>query len=255
MQRTENYRLFKPESTDNGSPEPFNGNADVIDAELNRLSTGLSRVDNALVAAQDVLESGITSAKVSKLDALPTRTQLDGSLSSKANKSDITNISITGTTNNTGSNILAGTLFYLNGTLCIATQLIPNGATFTSSNSQKTSIDKGKVYIRLHTGNVPSTTDFSVVLSVTIPANCEFALYGIGFYNTSPCTGAKFREDYSDVDWGETASTGNRVSISGVVYTETTFYLLTKYVNTTANDKKIHGWYKHIDYNVDDNVV
>jgi hypothetical protein len=85
MQRTENYRLFKPESTDNGSPEPFNNNADVIDAELNRLSTGLSRVDDALVAAQDVLESGITSAKVSKLDALPTTAELNTLFNRKQN--------------------------------------------------------------------------------------------------------------------------------------------------------------------------
>jgi hypothetical protein len=86
MQRTENYRLFKPESTDNGSPEPFNNNADVIDAELNRLSTGLSRVDDALVAAQGVLESGITSAKVSKLDALPTASKLEEEIASARGK-------------------------------------------------------------------------------------------------------------------------------------------------------------------------
>jgi hypothetical protein len=86
MQRTENYRLFKPESTDNGSPEPFNNNADVIDAELNRLSTGLSRVDDALVAAQGVLESGITSAKVSKLDALPTASELEEEIASARGK-------------------------------------------------------------------------------------------------------------------------------------------------------------------------
>ena len=148
MQRTENYRLFKPESTDNGSPEPFNNNADVIDAELNRLSTGLSRVDNALVAAQDVLESGITAGKVTKLDALPTSTQLDGNLSTKANKSDITNISITGTTNNTGSNILAGTLFYLNGSLCKALVDVADGATFTL-NTNYESADIGNIFTSL----------------------------------------------------------------------------------------------------------
>jgi hypothetical protein len=86
MQRTENYRLFKPESTDNGSPEPFNNNADAIDAELNRLSTGLSRVDDALVAAQGVLESGITSAKVAKLDALPTASELEEEIASARGK-------------------------------------------------------------------------------------------------------------------------------------------------------------------------
>ena len=57
--------------------------------------------------------------------------EIDGLSSSKANKSDITNISITGTTNNTGSTILAGTLFYLNGTLCKALTDIASGATLT----------------------------------------------------------------------------------------------------------------------------
>ena len=56
-------------------------------------------------------------------------------LTSKANKSDITNIIITGTTNNTGSNILAGTLFYLNGVLCKALVDIANGATFTEGTN------------------------------------------------------------------------------------------------------------------------
>ena len=94
--------------------------------------------DSELPLTQTQLEatnSGITSAKVSKLDALPTSTQLDGSLSSKANKSDITNISITGSTNNTGSNILAGTLFYLNGTLCKTLVDVANGATFTEGTN------------------------------------------------------------------------------------------------------------------------
>jgi hypothetical protein len=86
--------------------------------------------------------SGITSAKVSKLDALPTSTQLNTSLSNKANKSDITNISITGTTNNTGSTITAGTLFYLNGTLCKTLVDIANGATFTeNTNYIKTTVN------------------------------------------------------------------------------------------------------------------
>lgn len=209
--------------------------------------------DGATVYTTD--ESGELSVIDTELNASSNHaianSTVTNALNTKANKSDITNISITGTTNNTGSNILAGTLFYLNGTLYIATQLIPNGATFTSSNSQQTSLDKGKVYIKLSTGGVASTTDFSVALSVTIPANCEFALYGVGFYNTSVCRGIKFREGDSNADWAETASTGNRVSVSGVNYdTDTTFYLLTKYDDTGMNDKQIHGWYKHIDYNV-----
>lgn len=293
MQQTQYYSFLKPEATDDVTPDPFNTNADAIDlalhnlsedkqdalstSQMNALNSGMTTAkrekldalptaselnttfngkQNTLTAAQsNAVNSGITSAKVAKLDALPTSTQLDGSLSTKANKSDITNISITGTTNNAGSTILAGTRFYLNGELCTATKLIPNGATFTTSNYQQVPIHNGKVYIKLSTGNVPSTTDFSVALSVTIPADCEFALYGVGFFNKSPCAGAKFREGDPNSSWAETASTGNRVSISGVNYgTDTTFYLLTKYGDTAANDKQIRGWYKRIDYNVK-NVV
>jgi hypothetical protein len=64
--------------------------------------------------------------------------EIDGLNSSKANKSDITNINITGTTNNTGSNIFAGTLFYLNGTLCRALVDVANGATFTDGTNYST---------------------------------------------------------------------------------------------------------------------
>lgn len=49
----------------------------------------------------------------------------------KANKSDLASISITGTTNNTGATILAGTYFYLDGTLVRAIVSIASNATFT----------------------------------------------------------------------------------------------------------------------------
>ena len=48
-----------------------------------------------------------------------------------ANKQDITSIVATGTTNNTGSTITKGQLFYLNGTLCKALSNIANGSAFT----------------------------------------------------------------------------------------------------------------------------
>ena len=48
-----------------------------------------------------------------------------------APKTDLADISITGTTNNTGSTISAGTFFYLNGELVRALTNIANGATLT----------------------------------------------------------------------------------------------------------------------------
>jgi hypothetical protein len=61
--------------------------------------------------------------------------EIDGLNSSKASKSDITNISITGSANNTGSTIPAGTLFYLNGTLCKTLADVASGATFTDGTN------------------------------------------------------------------------------------------------------------------------
>ena len=56
-------------------------------------------------------------------------------IGNKAPKSDLASISITGTTNNTGSTIQAGTFFYLNGSLVRATASISNGATLTSGTN------------------------------------------------------------------------------------------------------------------------
>ena len=65
MRITENYRLFKPESTDNGSPDPFNDNSDIIDAELHRLSTRVGKVlTSTLTAGQTTItftDSSITA--------------------------------------------------------------------------------------------------------------------------------------------------------------------------------------------------
>ena len=52
-------------------------------------------------------------------------------VATKANKADLTNLDLTGTTNSTGSTISAGTYFYLNGTLVRAKVDIASGATFT----------------------------------------------------------------------------------------------------------------------------
>jgi hypothetical protein len=65
MRITENYRLLKPESTDNGSPDPFNDNSDIIDAELHRLAVGQGKaLTSTLTAGQTTLtftDSSITA--------------------------------------------------------------------------------------------------------------------------------------------------------------------------------------------------
>ena len=56
---------------------------------------------------------------------------LEGAVANKSNKVDLTNISITGSTNNTGSTITSGTFFYKDGDLVQAKTSIANGATLT----------------------------------------------------------------------------------------------------------------------------
>lgn len=58
-----------------------------------------------------------------------------GDTSALANKTDLTAIILTGTTNTSGDVISAGTWFYLNGTPCIAKVDIASGATFTESTN------------------------------------------------------------------------------------------------------------------------
>lgn len=57
-------------------------------------------------------------------------------VSAKADKTNLSTISATGSTNNTGSTIKAGTYFYLDGVLKRAKTDISNGASFTTSNME-----------------------------------------------------------------------------------------------------------------------
>jgi hypothetical protein len=61
--------------------------------------------------------------------------EIDSLDSSKADKSNLASISITGTTNNTGSMITQGTFFYKSGTLVRAKADIANGATLTANTN------------------------------------------------------------------------------------------------------------------------
>ena len=61
--------------------------------------------------------------------------------SALANKTDLTAIILTGTTNTSGDTISAGTWFYLNGKPCIAKVDIASNATFTeNTNYEKKTI-------------------------------------------------------------------------------------------------------------------
>lgn len=77
-------------------------------------------------------------------------------IGSKASKSDIASISITGSTNNTGLTIKQGTYFYLNGNIVRAKTDIANGATLTSGTNYETitagSMNEGGIIRQYYTG-------------------------------------------------------------------------------------------------------
>ena len=79
----------------------------------------------------------------------------------KAEKSDLASISITGTTNNTGSTIAYGTYFYLNGQLVRAKATIANAATFTKD------------------------TNYEVVTAGVLNKLRNIALFGIATFNST----------------------------------------------------------------------
>ena len=75
-----------------------------------------------------------SAVPTSTTDSTPISSTLSTLNDQKAEKGDLTNLKLTGTTNSTGSTIYRHTIFYLNGVLCIAIADIADGATFTSSN-------------------------------------------------------------------------------------------------------------------------
>lgn len=208
------------------------------------VTTALAGKQNTLTTSQlDATNSGITSAKVSKLDALPTSTQLDGSLNSKANKSDITNFSITGTTNNTGSTILAGTLFYFNGTLCKTLVDVANGATFTNGTNFQATIRKNSKLQIKEFFSFTSSTEYKRVGSITIPAFYSFGLTAQNSYNSVAPDGVFF-SDLNELDSYSRSAEGKKfTSISGCFSESLTLYIYCKEANTgVATNCRLYGW-------------
>lgn len=96
----------------------------------------------------------------------------------KANKTDLTNISVTGTTNNTGSTISKGTFFYLNGNLVKSKVDIANGANFTQNtnyeNVSNGALNDGvKVYTNTYTTQVPINVGTSENITAPVPSEAK----------------------------------------------------------------------------------
>ena len=83
MQQTQYYSFLKPEATDDVTPDPFNTNADAIDLALHNLSE--DKQDVLSTSQMNALNSGMTTAKREKLDALPTASELNTTFNGKQN--------------------------------------------------------------------------------------------------------------------------------------------------------------------------
>jgi hypothetical protein len=169
--------------------------------------------------------------------------EIDGLNSSKANKSDITNIIITGTTNNTGSNILAGTLFYLNGKLCKTLVDVANGATFTENTNYQNGILKSSK-LQIHKlFSFTSSTEYKRVGSITIPAFYSFGLTAQSAYNDVAPDGVFF-SDLNRLDSHGISAEGKRLtSMSGCFSESTTLYIYCKETGTgAATNCSLFGW-------------
>lgn len=103
-------------------------------------------------------------------------------LNSKADKSDLASLNLTGTTNTTGSQINAETYFYLNGALVKAKVDIANSATFTSGTNYETVTagglnalqsaykklnDNTRVYAKQFTATLHSGVQEQIVIDLT----------------------------------------------------------------------------------------
>lgn len=97
---------------------------------------GVLYTATAIIAVNDTIVIGTNASLADSIttqigNANSAISTLNTAVGTKANKADLTNLDLTGTTNTTGSTISSGTFFYLNGVLVRAKTAIASGATFT----------------------------------------------------------------------------------------------------------------------------
>lgn len=97
-----------------------------------------------------------------------------------ANKVDLTNISITGTTNNTGSTISSGTFFYKDGDLAQAKTSIANGATLTLNTNYElvtagglNNLNEGLNTLNASLSNIGTAVGGTIYSSFSIASNAN----------------------------------------------------------------------------------
>lgn len=129
----------------------------------------------------DLIESGAVNSLKQTLetaisDEATARTNADAQ---KADKTNLASISITGSTNNTGSTITSGTYFYNNGALSKAKTNIASGASITSSNTEPITYGLANVFIikqytttinehGFATGGIPLVSGYKAIQAVSL---------------------------------------------------------------------------------------
>lgn len=144
----------------------------------------------------------------------------------KVNKTDISSIQLTGTTNTSGSTITAGTWFYLNGELCKAKVDIASNATFTlNTNYEKKPLSEGDTWEIGTTTLTPlSGSAFSVgycmsgsMLMITFNQNpiTKGSWVSLDYPSTFPPSKFSFKEAM----WNHTGSPYNEIIDVGIAAT------------------------------------
>lgn len=119
-------------ATRNATSSITSGSTDLIESgAVNSLKQTLETQISDKLGSSDIANNLTTTTTGKVLDANQGKVLND----SKADKSDLASISITGTTNNTGSTIPKGTFFYKSGTLVRAKADIANEATLTTNTN------------------------------------------------------------------------------------------------------------------------
>ena len=194
-QKWENKSLGTAASR-NATSSITSGSTDLIESgAVNALKQTLEQSIAGKLGTSDIANNLTTTTAGKVLDATQGKALND----SKADKTDLASISITGTTNNTGSTITQGTFFYKSGTLVRAKTDIANGATLTQ-NTNYEEVTAGALNASIN--NTP-TPDFANAQTLTVTTtNQTFQSDGFfifnGFYTSGHSGAAPFFNFYID---------------------------------------------------------
>ena len=172
-------------------------------------------------------------------------------------KTDLTDIFVTGTKNNTGATIAVGTYFYVNNQLALCKQAISANADLTLNTNYElvTAGALNKLMSNVNNSfhaidineDITSSTDLAYTgVSVSIPANSYFNITARAVQNNSQPVLVSIN-NANQV--GYQVATGAKVgylacaSFSGYTNTAQTFYIFAQYLSSNSNPIRVNGFY------------